>query len=202
MLITWNRALSFRYRDPIVGRHIVIGVAVGCFWAMITAGERALVGTLRWDARGTLLDERIAERLLGGRVALASYLDAMPTAIFHALLFMLLLAVLRAVVHRPWLAAALAGVIILPIVIPRGVHAATAWPILGIGGVGVCIWAMLRFGLVTLVVALFVQSTLNVSPITLDPRVWYADLTLFALAIVAAITTYGLICTHRAAPTR
>jgi hypothetical protein len=193
MLITWNRALSLRSRDPAVGQHLIVGVCVGCFWVLVGASERALVGSLGWDVRASLTADTFANNLLGGRVALAGYLGALPFAMFRALLFMLLLAVLRALVRRPLLAAIIAGVIIASMMMPRGAHMYTSWLAVGVGGVAVGVWLMIHYGLLTVTVALYVTFVLNTSPVTFDPTAWYADQTLYVLAIVAALAAYGFI---------
>ena len=193
MLITWSRAVSLRLRDQILGQHIVVGVCIGCFWALIVASERGLVSWLGWDVGHSLLTETIANNLHGGRVALAGYLGALTYALFRGLLFVLLLAVLRALVRRPLLAAIIAGLIIAPMVVPRGAHVYTSWLALGLGGVAVSIWVMIRYGLVTLTVALYVNFVLNTSPVTFHLQSWYADQSLYVLAIVTALAAYGFI---------
>jgi hypothetical protein len=193
MLITWSRALSLRLRDPLLGQHVVVGVCIGCFWALIVASERGLVSWLSWDVRPSLFSETIANNLLGGRVAWAGYLGALTYTLFRGLLFVLLLAVLRALVRRPLLAAVIAGLIIAPMAVPRGAHMYTSWLAFGVGGVAVGVWLMIRYGLVSLVVATYVAFVLNTSPITFDFRAWYADQSLQVLAILAALAAYGFI---------
>ncbi|UCE58412.1 MAG: serine/threonine protein kinase [Phycisphaerales bacterium] len=193
MLITWSRALSLRWRDPTVGQHVIVGVCVGCFWVLIGASERALVSSLGWEARASLLADTVANNLLGGRLALAGFLSALPFAMFRGLLFLLLLAVLRALVRRPLLAAVIAGAIIASMMMPRGAHVYTSWLAIGIGGVAVGVWVMIRYGLLTLTVALYVTFVLNTSPITFDFQAWYADQSLYVLTIVTALATYGFI---------
>jgi hypothetical protein len=193
MLITWSRISSLRLGDPAVGQHVVIGACIGCIWAVLMTGERVLVNSLGWVARQPLFSEDIAEQLLGGRLAVAGHLDALSYAILKGLLLLSLLAVLRALLRRPLLAAVLAGVIIAPMVVPRGGHILTSWLVFGIGGVAVAVWAMIRYGLVTLTVAIFVSLVLNTSPIVFDPSLWYADSTFYALTIVLSISIYGFV---------
>ena len=76
---------------------------------------------------------------------------------------------------------------------PRGAHVYTSWLAIGIGGVTVGVWVMIRYGLLTLTVALTVTFVLNTSPITFDLHAWYADQSLYVLAIVAAVATYGFV---------
>jgi len=202
MLITWSRALSLRWQDPTVGQHVIVGVCVGCFWALIVAGEAALVSCVGWEVRASLLADTVANNLLGGRVDVAGYLSALPFAIFRGLLFLLLLAFLRALVRRPLLAAVIAGLIIASMTIPRGAHVYTSWLAIGIGGVAVGVWLMIRYGLLTLTVALYVTFVLNTSPITLDLQAWYVDQSLYVLAIVTALATYGFVTARSGAIAR
>jgi serine/threonine-protein kinase len=202
MLITWSRALSLHLRDPILGKHVALGVCVGCFWALLAASERGLVSWLGWEVRPSLLTQPIAHNLLGGRVALAGYLGALTYAMFRGLLFVLLLAGLRALVRRPLLAAVIAGLIIAPMVLPRGAHVYTSWLVSGIGGVAVGVWVMIRYGLVTLTVALYVALVLNTAPITFHLQAWYADQSLYTLAIVAVLAAYAYVTARSTAAAR
>jgi hypothetical protein len=61
------------------------------------------------------------------------------------------------------------------------------------------VWAATRFGLVAMVSGVLVGRLLILSPLTLDPRAWHADLSLFVLIIVVAITGYGFLATRRPA---
>ena len=67
----------------------------------------------------------------------------------------------------------------------------TSWLAVGVGGVAVGVWLMIRYGLLTLTVALYVTFVLNTSPITFDLTAWYADQSLYVLAMVAGLATYG-----------
>jgi len=193
MLITWSRTLSLHWQDPIVGQHLLVGVCIGCLWALIGAIEVAVVHYAGWGVRPSLLTDAVASNLLGGRVALAGFMGAVSFAIFRGLLFLLLLAVLRAIVHRPWLAAVMAGVIIAAMIIPKGAHMGTSWLALGFGGVGVGVWVMIRYGMLAITVALFVSFVLNTSVITFDFHRWYAGQSLYVIGTIAAIAAYGFI---------
>ncbi len=61
---------------------------------------------------------------------------------------------------------------------------------------------MIRYGLITLTVALYVAFVLNTSAITFDLTVWYADQSLYVLAIVGALAAYGFITARSVAPAR
>ena len=62
---------------------------------------------------------------------------------------------------------------------------------IGLGGVAVGVWVMIRYDLIRLVVAAYVAFVLNTSLITFDFHAWYADQSRQVLAIVAALAAYG-----------
>jgi hypothetical protein len=191
MLIAWARLLTGRWRDAVVGHHVLVGVCFGCALALLFATERAVVLALGWQAREPPTTENAAEVLLGGRVAASAILAALHDALARALLFLLLLALLRAVVRRPLWAAMLAALLLSAVVIPRGAHPATAWLALGVCGVGLGVWIMVRFGFIALTVALFISLVLNRFPFAWSARAWSFDLSLAALAVVAAVALAG-----------
>ncbi len=191
MLISWARVLVLRFGDPVVGRHALVGVGVGIYWALLFVVDRWSNEWLGYVPRPELTGNESFGQLLGGRFALAAMIDMLYGAIHRGLLFLMLLAALRAVTHRPLLSAALAVLILAPMFTPFGAHQATAWFTIGFGGVAVAVWLMIRFGFVALTVALLTSSMLNRFPITLDLRLWYADLTLLVLAVVLAIAFYS-----------
>ena len=193
MLISWARVLVLRFRDPVVGHHALVGVGVGMYWALLFVVDRWSIEWLGRIPRPELTGNESFGQLLGGRFALAAMLDMLYGAIHRGLLFLMLLAALRAVTLRPLLSAALAVVILAPMFTPFGAHPTTAWLTIGIGGVAVAVWLMIRFGLVALTVALLTSSMLNRFPITIDLRLWYADLTLLVLGVVLAIAVYGFV---------
>ncbi len=190
MLISWRRLLALRWRDAAVGRHVVLGVGVGLFWAVLFCSERAVVGALGWPVRPVLADSGQLELLLGGRLPVAGCLSLLLRALFRGLLLVLLLAGLRALFRRPvW--AILAVLVLAPAFLPRGAHSATSWLVVGLGGVALGLWLMVRFGLVAFAVATFVSGVLISFPMRFGARLWTSDLSLMALAIVAGLVVVG-----------
>ena len=78
-------------------------------------------------------------------------------------------------------------------------HEGSLWRI---GGVAAAVWVMIRYGLLTLTVALYVAFLLNTSPITFRFQSWYADQSLSVLAIVGVLTAYGFITARLGLVTR
>ncbi|MCH8148935.1 MAG: hypothetical protein IH987_13310 [Planctomycetes bacterium] len=196
-LIAWSRVLSGRVRDRLVGEHVLVGVCVGCFWALILAGERAFVDAMGWTPRHSVISDHFGNKLLGARAALAGYLDAIPLSIVYGLLLVLVLTAAKVYVRRPRWAAALSILLLLPLVLPRAAHRWTMWVVAGAGVAGVAVWVITRFGLLSLTIAFFVMHVLNTTPITIDPSMWYAEATFCTSMIVIAITVFGYWAARR-----
>jgi len=197
LLIAWSRVLSGRTRDPVVGEHILVGICVGCFWALMFAAERALVVALGWTLRHPVGSEVVVDKLVGLRVAMSSYLDAVPYAIVRSLVFLLLLAALRALVGKPRPAAVLATVILFAYSMPQGAHLATTGVFMGLGGAVVGVWLMTRFGLLALASALLSGTILSSSPMSLHFTQWYSDSTVCALGLVAVMIAFAYSSARR-----
>jgi hypothetical protein len=101
-IISWTRVLSGGLRDPLVGRDILIGLVVGIGYYLIIAASLG-INQNRGDALS--MDANLS-LLAGFPKFLAAYLNRMVTSIDAALLFFLLLFVLRVLCRREWLAAA------------------------------------------------------------------------------------------------
>jgi hypothetical protein len=183
-LIAWTRLLSGRFTDPLVGRALLAGALLGVFQGVarevMELAERALdpappIPSFPWDL--TLL----GPRAVAGHLA-AGWAVTMLLAIGLALIFFLLKAVLR----KEWLAAAV-FVPFLAWALSDG-----GWIAFGIGLVvsAAFIFVFLRFGLLALVFANYFTHFLQF-PLTTDSTAWYAGTSLFLLLVLAAIAIYG-----------
>ena len=114
-------------------------------------------------------------------VCVANLTDSIAGAMFLFFVFFLL----RALLRRQWLAAVVA---VLPFVgLDNGDHPLINGPILAVE-IGLAILILIRFGVLPLIVGVFVGSTLFVLPLTTDFSTWYAGSTLFVLASTLVLT--------------
>jgi hypothetical protein len=193
LLVTWNRLLLRRFGDPDVRFHSLVGVCVGCWWAFVAAAERAIVNACGLNLRPMFGGERIAEKLHGFASALASYFGCAEQALIYGLLFLLLLVVVHTWIRHPAWAAVVCALLLAPIVVPRGAHMYTAWLAMGLGGVVVSVWVMVRYGLLAIVVAIFVATVLNTTPMNVSSRAWTASISMCAILIVVCLIAYGVV---------
>jgi predicted Ser/Thr protein kinase len=186
-MIGWNRLLAGGVRDPLVGRDVLVGLTFGTAAALVAKlHQLALLGF------GSTPSVSVAmESLLGVRGTVAGFLALIPNCVVLALIWFVLIFILRVVLRRDWLAAGA----FVSVYMVLNVIGTPASPALGalFGGVetALLVFVMLRFGLVALIASSFVYELLLLFPITADFSVWYAGTSLFALLSVAAIAAFA-----------
>ncbi len=57
---------------------------------------------------------------------------------------------------------------------------------------GTVYWAISRFGFVTYLVAIYVNTLFVLMPVTSDFSVWYSGISLFVILLVTALAAYGM----------
>jgi serine/threonine-protein kinase len=199
-MIAWSRLLVGRFRDPLVGRHLLLGAAFGLYLALIPQVDWHLAHWLNFPIREGWREHDPLAGVMGARAAIAVVADAVRDAVYSGLLILLIVSLLRALLRRPLIAATVAVAIIGALYVPRGTHPAISWPIMGIGGIGMAVWVMTRFGLLAIVTAVFVSALMLRFPVSLDLQPWYADVSLLALALALGVAIYGFMTARRREP--
>ena len=184
-IISWSRILTGKLRDPLVGRDVLFGVLLGLIWIVGLSGLNLILLKL-----GDPYSFASTDYLIGGRMAVGATLFRIPSAIEGTLLFFAMLLVLRIVFRNQWLAAA-AFVAIWTTLKVLGSHHLGIDIAAQIFVYGIAAFAIVRFGLVTLAVAVFVTDGLGNTPLTADFSRWYATTTLLVPAIVLALTIWA-----------
>ena len=186
IMIAWSRLLGGGVRDPLVGGHLLIGVAFGVGFAALGLIVFRLVrqqsGRLSAGWRpnlATLLDARHMTFVLVG---------AALGAVFGSLLLLLFLFVFRAMFRRLWLAAAALVLLVIAVFSPTNLLDFFAGTVFA----GVITFVLIRFGVLALMSAIFVWQVLLFFPLTTDFSTWYAGSSLFAIASILALTAYAV----------
>ena len=169
-IISWTRLMSGRVRDPLVGRDVMFGVILGLTWVVIYE-IRLIVGASRFGMFPQLFSK---EYLMGGRSTLGALLTQIPGAIQGTLVFFIILIALRSLLRHPWAGAA-GFVLIFTTLKSLG----SSHPLMemtnGVLIYGIAAFALVRFGLITLAVAVFVANVMLNVPVTFDFSRWYAS---------------------------
>jgi type IV secretory pathway VirB3-like protein len=186
-MIGWNRLLAGGIRDALVGRDLLVGLTFGTAAAFLAKlHQLALLGFGATPGSSTQLDS-----LLGVRGNIAAFLSLIPNCVLLALIWFILIFILRLVLRRDWLAAgAVVSIYMVLNAIGTPVSPALAALFAGVETT-LLVFVMLRFGLVALIASSFVYELMILFPITPDFGVWYAGASIFALLSVAATAAFA-----------
>jgi len=193
-LVCWSRLIAGRLRDPNVGRDVLLGCVVGFFWASLMFLDRRIPTWMCWEARTQLRMFQGLDDLLGARFAFAGMLDTVRSGVYQGLvtLFLLVMATWFAGPRR-WLTVLIVWLIAAVMYAPAASHPVTAWTLFAFGGVAVALYALMHWGLVSLLTALSVLGLLSAFPITTDLKAWYAGYGLFAAAATLGLALWGFL---------
>ncbi len=169
MLISWTRALSGRWRDPLVGRDILIGAAVGAAVGLILGPARVLL-PMRLGIPGPpphIFDYAAPVNL--GR-AVAWLLSSGVLSTFWVLGIVFLLILLRGVVRHGWLAGLVVTLIFAATFIGSPAPAVTL-PLAALS-MGILVAVTVRFGVLPAIVVETCRRILGYSIYSSDPSSW------------------------------
>jgi len=194
-IISWSRLLAGGgWRDPVVGRDLLLGVALGVVWILVF--DLRYIPILHM---GGAPGSGSTDVLVGGRMALAAWLHLWPQAIQTTLIFFLVLLGLRWLLRKQWIAAiAFVAIFALPRAIGN-----TYWQIelpSQILVYSIAALIVIRFGLVPLAVAAFTINLVESLPFSADFSTWYMPTSIMALLSVLAIAGWGFYHSLGGAP--
>lgn len=179
-LIAWSRVLTGKIADPLVGRDLLIGIVFGLCFTLL---EKLSILTLFNPVSDVQLDG-----LLGVRFGVGRLFDATGGAVMVALAITFLLTLLRALLRRDWLAAAV-PVLVFGLVAFLG--ATPQYAAFAVMALSLMALAFIRFGLLALSGALLVFFPLNNLPFTTNLSAWYAGTSFFVMFLVTALAGYA-----------
>jgi serine/threonine-protein kinase len=188
VLTSWARVLDGRWRDPLVGRDILVGALAGVAIMLLREAEFFISAWL-----GIAAPSPVTSTLegLGSWQQFASLaLFVQVEALWLALGWVLLLLVMRIVFRRNDVAIVAAIIVVVPITALPGNHFLLGLSI-GLLIAALSVFVLLRFGLFSLIVAICVVNALVRLPITLNPSDWYLGRSLIVLLCLSVLIGYG-----------
>jgi serine/threonine-protein kinase len=190
-IISWTRVLAGRFRDPLVGRDILIGCLLG-------VAVRALTNVPRWLG----LDPRRPETfnlssLSSTRNLFGEFLDGQIHSLITPMLFLVLLLLFGVVLRRMSMAAGAVMVVAGLMGWAFGQH----WlePLSFLLLAGVVLLSLTRFGLLATTVLFATENALDFC-ITGNLFAWYGAGTILAVLWVLAIAGYGFYTSFAGRP--
>ena len=180
-LISWNRLLAGRVRDPLLGRDVLIGALAGM----------VLVLLLPLDLPSLLLgrEPAVVQVLATPRTprdVLHLFLLSPTLGVFYSVAFLFVLCLIQAVVRRAWLARLVLALIFFAPAMAPGADVFAASVGNAILAVTI-VWVAVRFGLLSSATLIFTFVVLSATPLTLDWSAWYAGRAFAVLAFFTAL---------------
>lgn len=185
-LIAWTRLLSGRWRDPLVGRDVLIGLLVGLGYDLVFAASNEIEVRLG----GLLNTAAKLDVLLGFSKALSVTFNRVQDGLLGAFLFFLLFFVLRIITRREWLAGI---AFVLFFVGLRGLtatHPMVDIPTLSIV-YGVIVFMLARCGLLALVITIFICDLVPELAFTTDFSAWYGNGSLVLVLLIGGLAIFA-----------
>ncbi len=187
-IVSWSRLLSGGFRDPLVGRDVLIGavVGVGVILSNFYLGDLVL-RRLGYPPREPWFDFP-ATQLLGLRSFFFGFTNQIYGALLQPFILLFFLLLLYVVLRRERLAAfALWALAALALSLT---NAGPAVPFAALSAFMI-VWVLYRYGLLALVSAIFFLHLNIFFPITSDFSAWYAGDFVAALAVSLGLAVYG-----------
>lgn len=188
-LISWTRLLEGRFKDPAVGREVLVGLFAG-----LCASTVIVVLITGLTAIGV---EQPSGSPLFGLLGISSPIQTVfqvfhfwgDTVMFTGIGLALLVAA-RSLGRRPWLGNGIW--VALVVVLTSGGELADLGTLAGGLATSACILFLLtRFGFLTVVACVGAAGTLTSQALTLRPKDWYFASGLISLLVIGVLVVWG-----------
>jgi protein kinase-like protein/zinc ribbon protein len=186
LLIGWARLLEGRFRDPRVGRDILIGAATGAVVALI---QHVVNGLSTWFPFQTQTTIPPGYLITVGVNPLSYLFDVGVNSVSRGFSLLTMYFVFRVVLRKPALAVAALGVVVLLLSL-GGENAALEVP----GAILMAIlmtWLVTRIGLLAVVTMWCFYLLLYIVAPSFDFSSWYAAYSMPGLVFLLALTGYA-----------
>ncbi len=190
MLVSWVRLFGGRFRDPLVGRDLLVGTVLGVTLPVTSRLGRWVPGLLHQAPFPPETNLWGFESLRGFRHTCAAMAGVHTDSVLGFMIPIVLFLVLRVLTRRTWVGLAI---------------------VTGLGGIGfypgsgsaivfagfflinaVMVWIVLfRFGLLSVLMGMSIADQLTALPVTFDLSAWYAAAGLPSLLVIVALAAWA-----------
>ncbi len=208
-LISWNRLLVGRWRDPLVGRDILVAGLAGLVCSMANLVWSMSFGWLGFPGSVPLSAPEVP--LLGGAQVVGLLLSLVISSVFYPMSLLFIVFLLRVIFRRNWIAVGVAllllgglgtlGHLNIYVVGETSALSLSTYIFAGL----VALWApflyvTIRFGILASIFYGFFWALHLVYPWTFDLSAWYARPTFFVVLMAAALAIFGFTTSRAGRP--
>jgi hypothetical protein len=183
-MVTWSRVLGGEFRDPLVGGHMLAGIALGIGGSLFNYLQRLF---LEYDS--LRISPQALPSVLDARHTIGTVLsDLIGGGLWLGLGLVFMFFVLRVLLRQQWIAVAVF------LLLFGGVTGLlfSGHPVIGacfgVLAVSFFLAGLLRFGVLAAIICIFVPPDV---PLTTDFSAWYSGPTVFVVVILLALTAYA-----------
>jgi len=187
-LVSWSRLLAGDFRDPLVGRDVLVGCLL-CTVSVVLARAGWFVPF--WLGFPPIQPYHGPSReFLGARVIISSVSNELAFAILLGLAYLFLLVGLRALLRKEW-AAASVFVLLFTIFSALPSEAPAVFAVREVIINALIVFLLVRFGVLAVIASTVFGVFLGSFPLTTDASAWYAGIGLAGILVMAAMAFYG-----------
>ncbi len=190
VLVSWVRVLEGRFRDPLVGRDLMIGCAGGAIGALLDRLQIWIPQRLGAAVALPSWSPWTLEPLRGAVPAFVSILGVHTQQLLDVIFPLTLLLIFRLLFRRAvpaFVAVALVGIVLfLPDSGSTAAYLVSQTIFLVVLG-----FVLFRSGILGFATAMNITALITELPLTPRPASWYAGATLLSLAFITAPALYG-----------
>jgi hypothetical protein len=181
LLTSWTRLISGGWRDPLVGRHVLIGVMAGLGYVVVCNASTALLLSLNSRLQPPHPSDSVLLASLPAAISGIPRHAAISTIIDLGVIFVLFL--VRTMTKRRWVAEIAVVILFAPArFFDDGVVFAIIW--------AASLALLCRVGLLVLV-AFDEVRMIQWFPITVHPSQWYFGQSMVGVALCVGLAVYG-----------
>jgi len=197
-MVGWSRLLAGRFRDPLVGRDLLVGMTLGLALQLLQIVTFWIAQSRNWFP--PLPAASFMGTLRGGRYILSELFTTHLTSVAAPLGLLLLFLFFRLIFRRQWLAATVFVLMFAALGSQNisqlsGGQGGVAPIVFGIvlGGLNaaIIITLLVRFGILATAAAILAGGICDAYPLTLDFSTPYVGATMFGMLVLAAYALYG-----------
>jgi serine/threonine-protein kinase len=192
MIVSWVRLLDGRFRDPLVGRDVLLGLLAGVVVSLVS--HIMVIGpgwmglpSIPPGAAGPPFELPILE---GVRSSAGLLCLVLRDSLSIPIVVMILLLLCRIIFRKRWAAI---GVVLVLLSLWRPFYTGNPSVDFGMGLLiaSLSLVLLFRIGLLTVVVTQLASILLTRTPLTFDVGSWYMGNTLPEIIVLAALALYG-----------
>ena len=198
-LLGWTRLLSGRVLDPRIGRDVLIGLSFGAAGLLLELC-RLLPPLFGWREPLPPFGDVLGP-LMGPLPLVAGLVQAGYAALQNALVVAMVFVVLRLALKRSGLELA-AGVLVLIVVSNNGSALSGSWMDTAFSTliISLLTFSVYRYGLLVVVVAMFVANVFRNVPLTTNPSLWWSAASNVPLALAIGLACFGYYAARAGQP--